>query len=114
MTTRLGDPRKHTRILMNSGVEWRSGLGAGEGEILDTSRCGAGFTVPVREAFQIGPSVALDLGLESDDRQRLTDDARVTYKIPTDDGKCRIGVEFSVPAEAVEAQHEVPILRFMR
>ncbi len=76
-------------------MEWRSGLGAGIGEILDLSPGGAGFRVPVREAFQVGPAVALSSAAGDGPECDLADDAKVTHKTPDRDGTCRIGVEFT-------------------
>ena len=80
---------------MNGDVQWRSGLGAGVGEILDMSACGAAVKVPVREAFQVGPSVTLNMELRKGLGWFLTDEATVVQKIPENDETCRIGVAFS-------------------
>jgi hypothetical protein len=80
---------------MSGDMKWRSGLGAGVGEVLDMSPGGAGFKVPVREAFQIGPSVALNTEPAEGLDWCVADDATVKHKIPHNDGTCRIGVEFS-------------------
>jgi hypothetical protein len=79
---------------MSGDMKWRSGLGAGVGEVLDMSPGGAGFKVPVREAFQIGPNVALNTEPAEGLDWCVADDATVKHKIPHNDGTCRIGVEF--------------------
>ena len=89
------DPRKHTRVPMNGDVQWRSGMGAGVGEMLDISACGAAVKVPVREAFQVGPGVTLNMELGKGWGWSLTNEATVVHKWPENDGTCRIGVEFS-------------------
>ena len=95
MSNYHSDPRRHTRVPMTGDVQWRSGLGAGVGEILDMSECGAAVKVPVREAFQVGPSVTLNMELGKGLGWFLTDEATVVQKMPENDGTCRIGVEFS-------------------
>ena len=70
-------------------------MGAGVGEVLDISVCGAAVKVPVREAFQVGPSVTLRMELGRGLEWSLTDEATVVHKMPENDGTCRIGVEFS-------------------
>ena len=102
------DPRRHTRVPMNGDVQWRSGMGAGVGEILDMSPGGAGFKVPVREAFQIGPSVALNTEPAEGSDWCVADDATVKHKIPHNDGTCRIGVEFSPLRMESEPSEEIP------
>jgi hypothetical protein len=94
MTFYRRDPRQFVRIPMSGVMLWRSGLGAGKGEILDMSPTGAAIRVPISEAFQIGPSVMLDIGLGAGATCRLADDAVIAYKIPSGDGTCRIGVRF--------------------
>ena len=89
------DLRRHTRVPMNGDVQWRSGMGAGVGEVLDMSACGAAVKVPVREAFQVGPNVTLNMELGKGVEWSLTDEATVVHKMPENDGTCRIGVEFS-------------------
>ena len=95
MSDCLRDPRRHGRVPMSGDMKWRSGLGAGVGEVLEMSACGASLRVPVVEAFQVGPSVALNMKLGKGPECCLADDATVRYKMPSIDGTCRIGVEFS-------------------
>jgi len=108
MTNCHSDPRKHTRVPMNGDVQWRSGMGAGIGEILDMSACGATVKVPVREAFQVGPSVTLNMELGKGLGWSLTDEATVVHKMPENDGTCRIGVEFSARHPKGELNENAP------
>lgn len=105
MSKRRYDPRRDGRVPMSGGIQWRSGLGSGIGEILDMSSSGAGFIVPVREAFQIGPGVALNTELTEGLDLCVAENATVRRKIPRKDGTCRIGVEFS-PLHAGEKSGE--------
>ena len=102
------DPRRHGRVPMSGDIQWRSGLATGIGEILDMSPGGAGFNVPVREAFQIGPSVALNTELAEGLDWRVTGDATITHKTPHNDGTCRIGVEFAPLRAESEPSDETP------
>ncbi len=94
MNRRL-DSRRCVRVPFVGSTLWRSGLSAGACDMVDMSPHGAGFKVPVAEAFQIGPDVSLvfqELELAG---IPMDQEGTVTYKLPTGEGACRIGVEFA-------------------
>ncbi len=62
----------------------------------------------MREAFQVGQSVALEAELGEGLDRCVAGDATVTHKTPHNDGTCRIGVAFSPLGIESEESDEPP------